>query len=267
MKQLLQQTTLLLPVFTLLLLAACSQDPEDGLAGTEDVGQAIGTVTEVPDFAAIKDVKAKKKAFFDFMRPIVLSENAKVAKSRERLLAIAAQLKQNKTLSGNDTKWLAFIANKYRVDMPTIKDEKAWELLKLRIDTVPFRLALAQSANESSWGTSRFVKQGRNFFGEWCFSPGCGIVPLKRSKGLTHEVSSFETVNESVASYLRNINRVDMYKPLRLVRQEMREEGKKPTAHKLAAGLIGYSERREAYVDEIRSMIKHNFDLMAGPPQ
>ncbi len=89
-------------------------------------------------------------------------------------------------------------------------------------------------------------------------------MPRQRLSGRSHEVAKFDSVNESVASYIRNLNRGDMYKPLRLVRLELREAEKPPTAHALAAGLIGYSERRQEYVDEIRNMIKHNFDLMAG---
>ena len=253
-------TTHIFAIFFLLIFAGCSDEHAE--KGAENQIVDIGEITKVPEFAAIKDTKMKKKAFFDFMRPIIQSENKKVAKSRERLLNISVLIDNGEILSKSDREWIAMIADKYRINMPTIDDEEAWKLLKLRVDTVPFRLALAQSANESSWGTSRFVKQGLNFFGEWCFTKNCGIVPLKRTKGLTHEVSSFKSVNESVASYIRNLNRVEMYKPLRVLRLEMRNNKKPLTAHKLAAGLVGYSERKHAYVDEIRVMIKHNYDLM-----
>ena len=262
MNKLFKRTTYIVAIFTLLFFGGCSDERAE--KGTENQNFEIGEITKVPDFQTIKDTKKKKKAFFDFMRPIVQSENRKVARSRERLLNISALIDNGESLSKSDREWLAMIADKYRINMPTIDDEEAWKLLKLRVDTVPFRLALAQSANESSWGTSRFVKQGLNFFGEWCFTKDCGIVPLKRTKGLTHEVSTFKSVNESVASYIRNLNRVEMYKPLRVLRLEMRNNKKPLTAHKLAAGLVGYSERKQAYVDEIRVMIKHNYDLMGS---
>jgi len=249
---------------SMLSLPACNQ--QENVAQAESSYPILNAITKVPDFASIKDSKAKKKAFFDFMRPIVRSENAKVAKARERMLAISAMLDNGEQIPRAEQQWLLALAKSYRIEMQSMDNEAAWELLKRRVDTVPFRLALAQAANESSWGTSRFAREGHNFFGEWCFTPGCGMVPGKRKPGLTHEVAMFSSVNESVASYIRSLNRGDMYLPLRITRNKVRNRGNKPTAHDLASGLVGYSERGDAYVDDIRQMIRINFDLMAGQP-
>ena len=54
------------------------------------------------------------------------------------------------------------------------------EMLK-RVDIIPISLVLAQAANESSWGESRFAKKGNNYFGMWCYTPKCGIVPQKKT--------------------------------------------------------------------------------------
>jgi len=244
------------------LLTACNL--EASTAQIDAQYSAADTITQVPDFAAIKDTKAKKKAFFDFLRPIIRAENAKVAKIRVRMLDISTMVDNGDAVTAEDQQWLLALTEKYHVEMSTLDDEEAWLLLKRRVDTVPFRLALAQAANESSWGTSRFAREGRNFFGEWCFSEGCGMVPARRSAGMTHEVAVFSSVNESVASYIYHLNRVDIYTPLRIKRYKMHKKGDKPTAHDLAAGLTGYSERGEDYVDSIRKMIRQNFDLMAG---
>ena len=222
------------------------------------------TIRTLPDFSAYQDVKMKKKAFFDFMRPIVQSENAKVSKVRKKMLDISMALDNGDEITTEDQQWLLALAEEYNVDMPTLEDEKAWVLLKRRVDTVPFRLALAQSANESSWGTSRFAREGLNMFGQWCFTPGCGIVPAQRQAGMTHEVASYESVNESVARYIRSINRVQMYRPLRELRHNIRKKGEKPTAVELAEELSGYSERGDDYVKEIQSMIRKNYELMSG---
>jgi len=245
-----------------LMLTACSQELETAQADSEY--PAVRQVADIPDFAAIRDSKVKKKAFFDFMRPIVRAENARVAKARLKMLGLFHMIEHGDSVKAEQKTWLLHLATSYRVDMPDLHDEHARQLLKRRVDTVPLRLILAQSANESSWGTSRFARDGRNFFGQWCFTPGCGIVPGKRSAGLTHEVAVFATVNASVASYLRQINQVDVYTSLRLIRHDMRVHGKKPTAHDLAGGLEAYSQRGSDYVDEIRSMIRTNFDGMAG---
>lgn len=251
-------------VFLLALpvMAACNSEVNS--AQIEAQLPIVGTVTDIPDFAAIRDIKARKKAFFDFLRPVVISENAKVAKLPVRMLDIATQVDNGDKVSDADRRWLTELAEKYHIGMTSLDDEDAWLLLKRRVDTVPFRLALAQAANESNWGTSRFAREGRNLFGEWCFTEGCGIIPQRRVEGMTHEVAVFASVNESVASYLYHLNRVDIYQPLRVVRHEERKWGKKPTADKLAGGLSGYSERGEDYVDDIRKMIRVNFDLMAG---
>ena len=70
--------------------------------------------------------------------------------------------------------------------------------LILRVDVIPVSLALAQAANESAWGTSRFALEGNNVFGQWCYKKGCGIVPAERRSGATHEVKSFTSVERSV---------------------------------------------------------------------
>jgi len=244
-----------------MLLPACNL--EENAARVDAQYPVVATVTDVPNFSAIKDSKARKKAFFDFLRPIIRSENARVAKSRVRMFAIVTLIHNGDAVPEKDQQWLMRLARKYHIDMTSPDDEQAWKLLKRRVDTVPFRLALAQAANESSWGTSRFAREGRNFFGEWCFTEGCGIVPNRRKKGLTHEVAVFKSVNKSVASYLYHINRVDIYAPLRVVRHKSHKRGNKPTAREMAGGLTGYSERGDDYVKSIRKLIRLNFELMA----
>jgi len=206
------------------------------------------------DMTNLKDVKDKKRRFFDFMRPIVNDENAKVLALREQLL----DAKKNK----NNHELIAKAADSYSVEWTT--GEESWKKLLERVDAVALEVALAQSANESAWGQSRFAKEGNNFFGQWCYRKGCGIVPKKRDKGTKHEVASFSSVNKSVRSYIKNINTGRVYAPLRNVRRDNRAAGKKPDANAQAGGLIKYSQRREEYVKEIRSMIRVNQKLMLG---
>ncbi|NWF35933.1 glucosaminidase domain-containing protein [Mariprofundus sp. KV] len=248
--------TLMLP---LLLLSGCGQEGITGVHLNETY------VVTLPDFASYSDVKEKKRAFFDFLRPIIEQENSKVMLDRKRMLALEAILKERGGFSPTDASWLKQLAENYRVEMPSFDDEQAWTLLKRRVDTVPFRLALAQAANESSWGTSRFAREGLNLFGQWCFTQGCGIVPSHRAPDMTHEVATYASVNASVAAYIHSINRVQMYTPLRKLRRSIRKRGDKPTAIELAQELSGYSERGEAYVSEIQSMIRTNYNLMSPP--
>lgn len=206
------------------------------------------------DMTHVVDVKDKKKRFFDFMRPIVKDENNRVLKLRESLIS-ARKTNSNQAM-------VAETAKDYSVDWEPGKEN--WEKLLERVDAVALELVLAQSANESAWGQSRFATQGSNFFGQWCYKKGCGLVPKKRDKGTKHEVAKFSSVNKSVRSYIKNINTGRVYAPLRQVRRQNREAGKEPNAIAQAGGLIKYSQRREAYVKEIRSMIRYNQKLMLG---
>lgn len=206
------------------------------------------------DMSNLVDVKDKKKRFFNFMRPIVNSENERVLTLRKSL----ESARKNK----NNQAMVAQTAEDYSVDWAPGKEN--WDKLLERVDAVALELVLAQSANESAWGQSRFATKGSNFFGQWCYRKGCGIVPKKRDKGTKHEVAKFSSVNKSVRSYIKNINTGRVYAPLRKVRKENRAAGKKPDAIAQAGGLIKYSQRREAYVKEIRAMIRYNKKLMLG---
>ena len=122
----------------------------------------------IPDFASYTDVKQKKAAYFDYMYPLILAENKKVMKARRVVEA------------GAPAEKLKAICEKYSNTCEQI-DQAKRDALLVRVDVIPPSLVLAQGANESAWGTSRFAKQGNNFFGQWCYSQGCGLVPLQRN--------------------------------------------------------------------------------------
>jgi len=235
-------TTKLVCLFSLgLLIMGCQED-----------GNADDAITSIPDFKSIKDVKQKKTSFFEFMAPIARAENLKIYASRQWLEGLNVA-----SMSADDTTQFNALADKYQVEPSDNKVNMKDELLN-RVDIVPASMVLAQSANESSWGTSRFAKQGFNFFGQWCFTKGCGIVPGKRTSGMTHEVRKFDSVNESVAGYMFNLNTNNAFKVFRQIRSESRAKNEALTGHNLIAGLINYSERKHEYIKEIRAMIRIN---------
>ncbi len=57
---------------------------------------------------------------------------------------------------------------------------------------------------------------------------------------------------------MRNLNSQFSYEDLRLLRLNKRTHNNKISGYELAQGLIKYSTRRQAYVDEIQLMIKQN---------
>lgn len=115
-----------------------------------------------------------------------------------------------------------------------------------------------QAANESAWGTSRFARIGLNFFGQWCYTKGCGMVPKRRNTGAAHEVAAFKSVRAAINSYFKNINTHPAYKDLRAIRENLRLEQKPILATELTHGLMSYSERGEAYIEELNTMISQN---------
>lgn len=209
--------------------------------------------SDLPDFSAYEDTDAKKDAFFSFLYPRILLANARILIQRQHLL----NLSQQETLSEDDLEWLRQQSDRLRVPAELGSDEM-FEMLLRRLDVVPPSLVMAQAANESAWGTSRFARKGNNLFGQWCFSEGCGLVPNSRSQGASHEVASFPSPYHSIRSYIQNLNRHQTYMALRNTREQFRQDNEPISGPALAQGLIGYSERGAEYIKEIRSMIQFN---------
>lgn len=216
----------------------------------------------IPDFSAYEDIKDRKKAFFSYLKPFVEQENKKVLYERNYILSKYQKVNSNDSLNDKEKSRLLGIALKYRVKSKLKFDEDFFRQLILKVDEIPVELALIQAANESAWGTSYFAKTGNNLFGQWCFTKGCGIVPRKRNEGATHEVAKFETVGESVATYIKNLNSHPAYKPLRTARYVARQQKRRPSGHELAIGLQKYSAKGMEYVEIIRVMIKKNKEYL-----
>lgn len=208
----------------------------------------------MPDFRAFAAGAERKSQFFEYTRTLVEQANDEVRRQRERLVRLA----DKDALGYFDRRWLRAMADRYRLDMPDATGSELIDALLLRVDAVPASLALAQAAKESGWGTSRFARDGYNLFGEWCFEPGCGIVPQQRGEGRTHEVEAFASPLESVASYLHNLNTHPGYRELRRQRLALRKAGRPLSGIALAEGLSQYSERRGEYVEEVKRLIIAN---------
>ncbi|MEF8833350.1 MAG: glucosaminidase domain-containing protein [Halofilum sp. (in: g-proteobacteria)] len=213
-------------------------------------------VADLPEPKKEQQLPTKKQAFFDFLRPVVRAENDRVRAQREHLDGLIERLEAGESLSAGDREWLARMAKRYRVkaEEPMARARA----LTARIDIIPVSLALAQAALESAWGQSRFAREANNLFGEWCFEPGCGVVPKRRPAGKTYEVEAFDGVGGSVRSYIHNLNSHPAYAKLREIRAQARAEGKTPDGYAMAAGLVNYAAIGEQYVQHIRSVIERN---------
>jgi len=223
------------------------------------IAHAVGAA---PDFGAIQNVQQKKQAFFDYLTPGIALENERVMNERIRLERITKHFEQQK-LTGEDRSYAKRLGKLYKHELPAQGIDQAWlDDMLHRVNVLPPSLVLTQAANESAWGTSRFATQGNNYFGQWCYVQGCGLVPLQRGDGAKHEVAKFSSVQESIHRYFMNVNRNKAYFDLRQIRYVRGKNGQSledtNAALALTNGLLKYSERGEAYVKDLQAMIRHN---------
>jgi Bax protein len=252
---------------SLLLLAASRMDlmPKPWTLDTANTDTAITpSVSDdetMPDFSAIADIEAKKQAFFDYLQPVVDAQNERVNRQRVKLLKIITKVDEGAPLNTEDQIFLRALSRTYEVSAADLYSATTLKSLLRRVDVIPTSLVLAQAANESAWGTSRFAREGYNFFGQWCYSEGCGLVPERRRAAAYHEVQSFRSVEAAVDAYFMNLNTFDSYQKLRNIREKLRDRSAPIDGISLVEGLGEYSERGQAYIRELREMIHQN-DLL-----
>ena len=211
---------------------------------------------ELPDFSKIKNTKEKKVKFFEFLRPKIRRANQKIKYQQVLLQKLTSEVESDSYHADNSKKKLIRLGVSYGLKKENVLEQL--NELSIRIDIIPEALVLAQAANESAWGTSRFSVQANNLFGQWCFTKGCGLVPKNRNKNAKHEVQKFQSIQSAVTSYMKNLNSNRAYKSLRTIRSSLRQQGRFIKGSKLAQGLKNYSERGDAYVEEIIRMIRQN---------
>ena len=209
----------------------------------------------IPDFTKYEAGTERKKEFFNYLLPLINNHNAAILKAREK---ISEWSRHRDNIGWLDHFQLENILEDYQLDNFDTNDGNDWATLLRRVDVIPASLALAQAANESGWGTSRFAREGNNYYGQWCFKRGCGMVPNDRGIRDIHEVAVFNSPSDSVASYIRNLNSHKAYKTLREIRVQLRAADRSITGVELAKGLGKYSQRGQDYIKELRSIIRHN---------
>lgn len=201
------------------------------------------------------DPGEKKTVFFRALLPIVLAENLRIWNQRVFLLQ---QFGHGRIDPQSDAgQELTAIAEQYKVS-GDLNDPVVRETLLSRVDIVPVALVLAQAAQESAWGTSRFALEGNNLFGMWTWDSSQGSVPVDRPGGTNHLVRVYPDLQSSVRDYLLNINIGFAYVDFRNLRARMRAAGKPPDALALAGALNRYSITGDEYVSDIRAMISGN---------
>ena len=212
----------------------------------------------LPDFKQYTNTQEKKTAFFEYLAPRIADANAPILEQREKLLKIREQVAEDGNPGWLDTRWLKQTLAEYEFDVPEEVELSHVDDLLRRVDIIPPSLIMAQAANESAWGTSRFARQGNNFFGMRTHEIGTGIVPKKRAAGAKWEVAAYDSVSEGIGDYIYTLNTNPAYRQLRNIRRDLRRQNLPLNGQSLAGGLTRYSEKGYEYVSIIRSMIQSN---------
>lgn len=208
-------------------------------------------VNKMPsDVSIVQSPAERKQLFIKLALPLILHANERIAADRKNLIVLSEKLARM-SATPSEQSWLDSLAARYGLESPEI------DALLQRVDAIPPSLALAQGAEESGWGTSRFVREGNAIFGQHTFNKGAGLVPERRDTDANYEVKSFDGLLESVTSYMTNLNTHSAYNEFRRIRADQRASGD-VDSYSLVGTLSRYSERGEAYIETIRSIIDTN---------
>ena len=213
-------------------------------------GQKVKPIylTKLPkDLNTLGSTNKKRELFIKIVLPLILDENAKITEDRKKLFKI---LGKNFNTVGERV-WLKRRFKEYKIE------DKDLSKLKMRMDIIPVSLALAQAANESGWGTSRFALEGNALFGQWTWSKK-GIEPADKDSNKTHKVLQFQILKASVRAYKNNLNTHNAYKEFREVRAQLRQEGKQIIGLDLVKYVKNYAAIGEKYVEILEGIIKKN---------
>lgn len=203
-------------------------------------------------------IAEKKELFFKLLLPSVLRANELILQERNRLLA---HLGEPVDVEREDAEWLIDLAKKYKVvpkERTSHVSDEELEMLLRRVDAIPPSLALAQAAQESGWGTSRFAIEGNALFGQWSFSKTAMTPKERRSELGNYGLARFDTPLDSILAYMLNLNSNRAYIKMRYKRQAMREAGVPADALVLADYLDKYSEGGLEYTEGLKKMIRFN---------
>lgn len=198
------------------------------------------------DMASIPNPDTRKAIFVSIVLPHILYANERLRADRRRLQRLNNYISLGRTLRRKDSRWLKSMANIYRTShMDTGR-------LLRQVDIVPPRLAIAQAAQESGWGTSRFARGGNALFGQ--HAP-IGEGTIQAGKNANVALKAFDTLQASVSEYMLNLNRHRAYREFRATRADMRSSKRPIDAVALAKTLIRYSEEGRIYVKHLRSLM------------
>lgn len=207
--------------------------------------------TSLPDLRKYPSGTPRKKAFLKTVVPVIEKVNQEIMTERKWLLSVRA----NKKWSAQELRRLAQICSSYGMTCTT-PNRVNWDKLLSRVDIMPTHLVATQAATESGWGTSQLAQQNGNLFGMRCGS-GCQI-----KQGKVKGYSAYDSVEETVSAYMKNMNTHNAYESLRSSRAKQRLSKDELDTSKLIKDMKGYSQLGSTYNRYLQEMYASNEELI-----
>ncbi len=233
------------------------------------VGQApvprVFVRTMPSDLDQVAEVEHRKALFLGAVLPVVLAVNEQLVREHDVVARLAKKTRAGETLNLREKFDLQRLAKTFEIidqddtqNATELGDASIVEELMLRVAPIPVSLALAQAAEESAWGLSRFAVEGNALYGQWVWNDDVGIIPKGRRTGQGHSIQAFADIYESTASYAHNLNTHLAYKRFRRMRAYMITASGYMDSVSLAGALTRYSGRGQAYVESLRTLMRAN---------
>ncbi len=186
-------------------------------------------------------VSDKKKKFISLMLPAILVAKTNLDSTRSEL----QKMVRKKKLTRVEKARLKELMKKY--------DAKNIQELDKRLHTFPVSIALAQAAIESGWGTSRFFLQANNPFGIWSFDPKHNRLAARSTRnGIKVYLRKYDDLEQAIEHYFLILATDRPFAAFR----DARIKTNNPDT--LIQTLKMYSEKREAYVNDLAKVIRVN---------
>ncbi len=207
-------------------------------------------------FTKSENIEKNKYVFLSMIIPSVIKEQNQVTKERSQLQSISDKF-QKSPLSEADLSFIKDMAAKYKINMP---NDDFWTYIitlgKLfdNVDVIPISIVLGMAAKESGWGTSRFLIEGNSLFSQWVWNEKLGI----KAKNSNNYVRKFNSIDEAVQGYYKNINSNVAYQKFRALRSKYRKQNIDINIQQLVESLSLYSQERQVYVKDLMIIIRKN---------
>ena len=205
-------------------------------------------IAQLPkDLKTIKSIKNRKELFIKITLPLIVQENEKLLSLNNKIKLIKNRFDQ---ISREEADWIKKLMIQYKAE--------TLDNLLIKVDEIPVSIALAQAVIESGWGTSRFAFEGNALFGQYVWGvTNKGIIPNERKTDAKYKIKSFNSLSESVASYMKNLNTNFHYNEFRINRFVLRSNNIPLKGTLLTEFLSNYSIE-DNYTDKIKNIIELN---------